>query len=68
MIRRNEDLRNKLHRKGATTQKNPIINLIKENQEEIAELSLPFKAMFEDSVRNTKEEIVQRNVKNRINI
>jgi hypothetical protein len=39
MIRRNKDLKNKLHRKGATAPKNPIINLIKENQEEIAELS-----------------------------
>jgi hypothetical protein len=37
--------------------KNPIVNLIKENQEEIAELSQPFRDMFDQAVQNVRSSI-----------
>jgi hypothetical protein len=35
--------------------------MMKENMEKIADLSQPFKKMFQDSVNETKQEIINRN-------
>ena len=40
--------------------------MIKESQDEIMELSAPFKTMFANAVEQTKGEIIQRNIKSRI--
>ena len=42
--------------------------MIKDSQEEIQELSAPFKKMFENSIEKTKEEIVQRNIKTKLQV
>jgi hypothetical protein len=53
MQRRNEDLKSKIARRQGvhhSPSKNPIVNLIKENQSEISELSQPFRTMFDQAV------------------
>ena len=40
--------------------------MIKESQEEIQELSEPFKVIFQDAIEQTREEILKRNTKTRI--
>ena len=59
--KRNDDLRAKIFKKGpghqSSPSKNPIVNLIKENQEEIAELSQPFRDMFDQAVQNVRSSI-----------
>ena len=37
--------------------------MMKENMEQIADLSQPFKIMFENSVNETKQEVIDRNDK-----
>ena len=37
--------------------------MIKDSQEEIVELSAPFKKLFESAIEKTKEDIAQRNIK-----
>lgn len=45
-----------------------LAGMIKESQDEILELSQPFKVIFEDAINETKEEIVQRNIKTKISV
>lgn len=52
MQRRNDELQAKINRKGVFSSpgKNPINGLIKENLNEIAQLSQPFREMFDSAV------------------
>ena len=40
--------------------------MIKESQEEIIELSAPFKKLFESAIEKTKEDIAQRNLRTKV--
>ena len=57
--RKNARLRESNSRKPGGNPKNTSLGgMIKESQEEIQELSAPFKKMFENAIEKTKEEIV----------
>ena len=61
--RKNERLKETNDRKpGGSLKTSGLNGMIKESQEEIVELSAPFKKMFEMSIEKTKEDIAQRNL------
>ena len=62
--RKNDRLRDANSRKpGGSLKTSGLNGMIKESQEEIVELSAPFKKLFEGAIEKTKEDIAQRNLK-----
>ena len=51
---------------GGSLKTTGLNGMIKESQEEIIELSAPFKKMFESAIEKTKEDIAQRNLKTKV--